>query len=119
MNITASHEKLWTDNISESRFTTFLSAVRRRLRTFATIVSLCVVGSITLAFIVASYWLAEIVVMPVSNNSSVNVGNALAGGLGSLAGLGALLGRPSSNEDEALAVLRSRELFDTYATQQN
>jgi uncharacterized protein involved in exopolysaccharide biosynthesis len=30
-----------------------------------------------------------------------------------------LLGRPSSNEDEALAVLRSRELFNAYATQKN
>ena len=37
-----------------------------------------------------------------------------------LSGIGALLGSvPSGGQDEALAVLRSRELFDTYATQKN
>ena len=41
---------------------------------------------------------------------------ALLGGLG---GISALLARQNSNQDEALAVLGSRELFDAYAKQQD
>ncbi|MBV9570695.1 MAG: hypothetical protein JO056_05595 [Alphaproteobacteria bacterium] len=40
--------------------------------------------------------------------------NAMLGGFG---GIAALLARQSSNQDEAVAVLGSRELFDTYARQ--
>src|SRR6185312_1765291 len=77
---------------------------------------ICIAIALALAFLLPSWWRVEIEVMPVTRNNSVNSG-ALAslGNLASLGGLGALLGRPASNEDESLAVLRSRELFEEYA----
>ena len=120
MNITTSHEKLWTDSGAEGRFTTFFSIIARQWRIFGAVSGACLVIAISLAYLLPSYWQVEIVVMPVSTGNSVNVGNLLAGGLGSLGGsIGAILGRSSDSEDESLAVLRSRELFDSYATQQN
>lgn len=108
----------WTDEGSGAdRLALFLNRMRRNWKLAAWVVAGSVAAAIIFAFAQPSYWRIEIVVMPVSKNSSpsLNVG-ALAGGLG---GLGALLGRQSSNEDEALAVLRSRELFDFYATKEN
>jgi uncharacterized protein involved in exopolysaccharide biosynthesis len=124
MSVTTSHEKVWTDSNADDRFTMFLAMMRRRWRVSAVVLCICVVTSLLLAFLLPSYWEVEIEVMPVSKNSGVNIGSVLAGGLGGIGGsiggsIGALLGRSSDNEDEALAVLRSRELFDTYATQQN
>ncbi len=124
MNVTLSHEKVWTDGDADSRFTTFVAVMRRHWHIFAAVFCICVVTSILLALLLPSYWEVEIEVMPVSKNNGVNIGSMLAGGLGGIGGsiggsIGALLGRSSDNEDEALAVLRSRELFDTYATQQN
>src|ERR1700679_3670558 len=123
MNITPSHEEVWIDSSADSRFTMFRRLIDRHWRIFTSTLIACVVISLLLAFLLPSYWEVEIVVMPVSKNNGVNIGSALAGGLGSLGGLcssiGAILGRSSENQDEAMAVLRSRELFDAYATQQN
>lgn len=105
---------------SDERFTTFFVTLRRHWRLFGATLCACVTTFLLLAFLLPSYWEVEIVVMPVSKNNSVNIGSALAGGLGALgSGLGALLGHQSDNQEEALAVLRSRELFDTYAMQED
>jgi uncharacterized protein involved in exopolysaccharide biosynthesis len=120
MNVTPSHEKVWTDSGADNRFTASLAIIPRHWRIFAAVFCSCVVTSLLLAFLLTPYWEVEIEVMPVSKNNGVNISSMLAGGLGAIGGsIGALLGRSSDNEDEALAVLRSRELFDTYATQQN
>jgi len=117
MNVTTSPH--WLESGGEDRFTLFLAAARRRWILFAAVVVLCVAAAVAASFLMSSYWRAEITVMPVTTSNGVNVNSALSSGLANLGGLGALLGRPASNQDEALAVLRSRELFDTYATQAN
>lgn len=81
----------------------------------------------TLAFALPSWWRVEVMVMPVKPSTGLGtldlgaIGGLLGGAGGGLAGIGASLlgGKSASNEDEALAVLASRELFDTYATQKN
>ncbi|MDB5393585.1 MAG: hypothetical protein JWM91_1091 [Rhodospirillales bacterium] len=96
--------------------------MRRDWKLAASAVSVSVAIASVLAFALPSYWRVEITVMPVTKSGSGLGGldpGSLSGLFGGLAGVGALLGRPSSNQDEALAVLGSRELFDTYATQQN
>lgn len=91
----------------------------RRNWKLATGVLIAFVGTaLLLGFLLPSYWRVEETLMPVTRSAmgSSNLG-ALAGlGLG---GLGSLLGRNSSSQDEALAVLGSRELFDAYATREN
>jgi uncharacterized protein involved in exopolysaccharide biosynthesis len=120
MNDTTSPENVWIETSADERFTTFFAVMRRHWRIFAAALSACVAISLLLAFLLPSYWEVEIVVMPVTKNNSVNISSALASGLGGLGGsIGALLGRSSDNQDEAMAVLRSRELFDTDATKQN
>ncbi|MDE2474418.1 MAG: hypothetical protein KGO48_05165 [Alphaproteobacteria bacterium] len=61
--------------------------------------------------------------MPVRQQTQGNLGALAAGlgatGLGAAAGLTSLLSAPSAVEDEAVAVLRSRELFDSYVTTNN
>jgi len=80
----------------------------------------CLGCSLALGFLLPSYWRVEETLMPVPRSSagSSNLG-ALAGLAGGLGGLGMLIGRQGSSQDEALAVLASRELFDTYATREN
>ena len=120
MNVTPSPDSVWSDGRANEGFTMFFTMVRRHWRIFTAALCICVTMSLLLAFLLPSYWEAEIVVMPVSKNNGVNISSALAGGLGGLGGsIGALLGRSSDNQDEAMAVLRSRELFDTYAARQN
>ena len=118
-------ESVWTESSGEDRLSSFLAKMRRNWILAGFVVLLC--GSIAtiLAFVLPSYWRVEITVMPVK--PSAGLGNldlgsisGLLGG-GGLAGVGASLlgGRSSGNQDEALAVLASRELFDTYATREN
>jgi len=119
MNVTPSLDSGWISARDDDKFTVFFSAFARRWRIFALVLTVCVAASILLSYLLPSYWRVEITVMPATASNSV-ISSSLAGALGSLGGgLGALLGRPASNQDEAIAVLRSRELFDTYATQQN
>ena len=116
MNVTPLPDSVWTENEANGPSFALLAAARRHWRLFAVLFAACVATATVLAFVSPSYWRVEITVMPVTSNNSVNIGSALAGGLAGLSGLGALLGRPATNQDEAMAVLRSRELFDAYAT---
>jgi len=80
----------------------------------------CVGCSLALGFLLPSYWRVEETLMPVPRSPSGSSGlGALAGLAGGLGGFGMLIGRPASSQDEALAVLASRELFDAYATREN
>ncbi|WP_044562765.1 hypothetical protein, partial [Azospirillum sp. B4] len=103
----------------------FLGRLRRHGFLAAVLFLASVGAAVTLAFLLPPYWRVEVTVMPVAKSGSglgnLDLGTAsgLLGGLGGLGGVGSLLGKSSSNEDEAMAVLGSRELFDTYATQQN
>jgi uncharacterized protein involved in exopolysaccharide biosynthesis len=118
MNVTPLPDSVWIENQAGGPSFALLAAARRHWRLFAVLFAACVATATVLAFVLPSYWRVEITVMPVTTSNNVNIGSAL-GGLAGLSGLGALLGRPATNQDEAMAVLRSRELFDTYATQKN
>ncbi|MDG3439514.1 hypothetical protein [Nitrospirillum amazonense] len=104
----------------------FLGRLRRHWLLAAILFLASVGASVAAAFLLPSYWRVEVLVMPVSKSGAgfgnLDLGSAsgLLGGLGGLGGVAGLLGKSSSsNEDEAMAVLGSRELFDTYATQQD
>ncbi|MEA1671841.1 hypothetical protein [Nitrospirillum sp. BR 11163] len=104
----------------------FLGRLRRHWFLAAFLFLTSVGASAAAAFLLPSYWRIEVLVMPVSKSGAgfgnLDLGSAsgLLGGLGGLGGVAGLLGKSSSsNEDEAMAVLGSRELFDTYATQQD
>ncbi len=94
--------------------------MRRNWKLAAAVLLVCLGCSLALGFLLPSYWRVEETLMPVPRSSagSSNLG-ALAGLAGGLGGLGMLIGRQGSSQDEALAVLASRELFDTYATREN
>ena len=119
MNITPSPESIWIAESGDDRFTAFVAMLARHWRLFTAVLVSCVAGALLLAFLLPSYWRVEITVMPVASGNAVNISSALSSGLAGLSGIGALLGRPASNQDEAVAILRSRELFDTYARQNN
>ena len=119
MNITPSPDAIWSGQDASDRFTLFVDALRRFWWLLFGIVAVCVVGAVGLTYFLSSYWRVEITVMPVTSSNSVNIGSALSSGLAGLSGLGGLLGRPAGVQDEAVAILRSRELFDTYAKQKN
>ena len=113
---------VWTKATRPDRLFIFLRRARRDWLLAVGIVLAAVAISSVLAFTLPSYWRVQITIMPVSKSGSglPSVGGFDLGAVsGLLDGAGALLGRPSSNEDEALAVLGSRELFDTYATREN
>jgi hypothetical protein len=114
-------EPVWTARSDSDGFSLFLDRIRRRWRMLVAVVIFCEVTAIALAFALPSYWRVEETLMPVTRSpmGNLNFGSlaSLATGLGG--GLGSLLGRTSSNQDEAMAVLGSRELFDTYAVKEN
>lgn len=120
MNINTPHDSAWIARGDDDKLARAFAPLRRRWRLVGLVWIVCITISLALAFLLPSWWRVEIEVMPVVRNNSVNSG-ALAslGSLASLGGLGALLGRPASNEDESLAVLRSRELFEGYAKKQD
>jgi uncharacterized protein involved in exopolysaccharide biosynthesis len=93
--------------------------IRRNLLLAFFVFAVPVLTSTALAFLLPSYWRVEIELIPVHETQG-NLG-ALASGLGAAVapGLTSLLSGPSSVEDEAIAVLRSRELFDNYVTTNN
>jgi uncharacterized protein involved in exopolysaccharide biosynthesis len=94
--------------------------MRRNWKLAAGVIIICVGCSLVLGFALTPYWRVEETLMPVPRNPMGNSGlGSLAGMAGGLGGLGLLLGRQSINQDEALAVLNSRELFDAYATREN
>lgn len=115
----------WSSGSGQDGLSLFLRRLARSWRLAVTLVLLCTSASTALAFALPSWWRVEMVVMPVKPSgglASLDLGSVsgLLGGAG-LAGIGASLlgGKTSGNEDEALAVLASRELFDSYATREN
>jgi uncharacterized protein involved in exopolysaccharide biosynthesis len=120
-----SAELVWTDGGGRDEVSPFLARLRRNWIAAAATMLLSGVGATVLAFMLPSYWRVEIIVMPVK--PSAGLGNLDLGSIGGLlggsglAGVGASLlgGRSSGNQDEALAILASRELFDAYATREN
>ena len=114
----------WTASKDQDRLSQFLARMRRHWIAAGAIILLCGGAATVLAFVLPSYWRIEVTVMPV--RPSAGLGNldlsSISGLLGGgLAGVGASLlgGRSAGNQDEALAVLGSRELFDAYATREN
>lgn len=96
--------------------------IRRNLLLACSVFAVPVLTSTALAFLLPSYWRAEIELMPVTQQ--IQGGNfgalgATLGGAGAASGLASLLSTPSAKEDEAIAVLHSRELFDSYVTANN
>ena len=117
-------EPVWTAHSDPDRLWLFLDRMRRNWKLAASMVALCVGCALLLGFLLPQYWRVEETLMPVTRssmgNSNLGAIAGLAGSLGGgLGGLGSLLGRSSGNQDEALAVLGSRELFDVYATKEN
>lgn len=114
-------EPVWTAHPDPDRSWLFFDRMRRNWKLAAGIVGLFVGAALLLGFLLPQYWRVEETLMPVTRSSmggSANLG-ALAGLAGGIGGLGSLLGRSSASQDEALAVLGSRELFDVYATREN
>ena len=116
-------DSVWTAGPESDRLSTFLARLRRRWWLVGSAVLISIAISIVLAFTLQQYWRVEIVLMPVTKSGFGSVAGGDLGGLsgllGGVGGISSLLGRPSSNQDEAIAVLESRELFDTYAAQEN
>jgi hypothetical protein len=120
-------EPVWTARSDPDRLSLFLERMRRNWKLATAVLVLVTAGALVLAYVLPSYWRVEETLMPVTRSATGGGGlgslASLAGSLGGasgLGGLGAILGRPSgSNQDEALAVLGSRELFDAYAVRKN
>lgn len=109
----------WQEKQEPDRLETTFITIRRNLILALFVFSIPVLAATALAFLLPSYWRVEIELMPVTRQTQGNLGS-LAAGLGALApGLTSLVSSSSSNQDEAIAVLRSRELFDSYATANN
>jgi len=102
---------VWTEPAAHSGLSQLVTRVRGHWLVAFLSVLLCVSVAGVLCLVLPSYWRVEIVAMPVVHETG---SNAMLGGFG---GIAALLARQSSNQDEAVAVLGSRELFDTYARQ--
>ena len=121
-----SAELTWSAGDGQDRLSRFFTSLRHSWRLAAILVLLSTSAATTLAFVLPSWWRVEVMVMPVKPGAglaSLDLGSisGLLGGAGGLAGIGASLlgGKTASNEEEALAVLASREIFDTYATREN
>lgn len=113
----------WEETQEPDRLRKWFINIRRNLVLACFVFALPVLTSTALAFLLPSYWRVEIELMPVRQQTQGNLGALAAGlgatGLGAAAGLTSLLSAPSAVEDEAVAVLRSRELFDSYVTTNN
>ena len=111
----------WVEKQEFGSYETAFVKIRRNFILASIALVLPVLIAAALAFLLPSYWRAEIELMPVTHQTQGNLG-ALAAGLGAASiapGLASLLSGPSGSEDEAIAVLRSRELFDSYAKANN
>ena len=70
MNVTPSLDSAWTSARHDDRFTVFFSAMARRWRIFALVLTVCVAASILLSYLLPSYWRVEITVMPATASSN-------------------------------------------------
>ena len=112
-------EPVWTARSAPDQLWLFRDRMRRNWKLAVGVLVFCVGCSVVLGFALPSYWRVEETLVPVPRSSTGNSGLGPLTGLAGLGGLGMLLGRPSSSQDEALALLGSRELFDVYATKEN
>ena len=105
----------WLGGQQGDGLTDFFAVLRRSrwLMTFLIVASIA--ASVWIALNLQPYWRVEIVVMPVNRNDPTSLNSVTP----SLAGLAPLIGRQDPLRDEAMAVLRSRELFDSYAKDKN
>ncbi len=115
----------WSAAGGQDGLSLFLQRLSRNWRLAAATVLLSTAAATGTAFALPSWWRVETMVMPVKPGAglaSLDLSSisGLLGGAG-LAGIGASLlgGKSGSNQDEALAVLASREIFDSYATREN
>jgi len=116
---TAIQDVIWVAANPADRLSRFLAGFRAHWRLAAAIMAVSIALSLALGFLLPSYWRVEVTLMPASKNSGgLDLGGA-ANLVGGLSGLGSLLGRGGTNEDEAIAILKSRQLFDIYATREN
>jgi uncharacterized protein involved in exopolysaccharide biosynthesis len=114
--VPTSESPAWRGSAEEGDgLTFFFTALRRSWFLIFFIVAASVGAAVYLALHMEPLWRAEIVVMPVSRNDPTSLNSATP----ALAGLANIVGRQDSIKDEALAVLRSRELFDIYAKEKN
>src|SRR5258705_13001983 len=104
-------QSAWLGTEKADGLSNFLEVLRSSRWLMAFIIVASVAASVEVTTAIPPLWRAEIVVMPVKRNDSTSLTSLDP----SLANLGSLIGRQDSSRDEALAVLRSRELFDTYA----
>src|ERR1700758_1561604 len=106
-------EPVWAARSEPDRLSLFFDRMRRNWKLAAAVVVFFVGSALLLGFLLPQYWRGGETLMPVTRSSMGNSNlGALAGLAGGLGGLGPLLGRTSAGQDEALAVLGSRELFD-------
>ena len=119
-----STELAWTAGSDQDRLSQFFARMRRNWLLAAATVLLSGAVATTLAFVLPSYWRIEVTVMPVKPSAGLgnldlgSISGLLGGGLAA-AGASLLGGRSSGNQEEAMAILASRELFDAYATREN
>jgi len=117
----------WSSGSGQDGLSLFLRRLSKNWRLAVAIVAVSTSAATGLAFALPSWWRVETMVMPVKPGAGLatldlgSISGLLGGGGAGLAGLGASLlgGKSGSNEDEALAVLASREIFDSYATREN
>jgi hypothetical protein len=114
-------DPVWTVGSDAGRLSLFLSRVRRHWCLLIIVLVVCEAAAVALAFALPSYWNVEETLMPATRSTmgNLNLGSLAGLASGLSGGLGSLLGRTSANQDEAMAVLGSRELFDTYAMKEN
>lgn len=93
----------------------FFAVLRRSRWLMAFLIVASVAASVWVALNLQPFWRVEIVVMPVNRNDPTSLNSVTP----SLVGLTPLIGRQDPMKDEAMAVLRSRELFDSYAKDKN
>ena len=105
----------WPDGHQADGLTAFFAILWRSKWLMVFLIVASTAASVEVTTVMPPYWRAEIVVMPVKRTDPTS----LASPDQSLPNLGSLIGRQDSSKDEALAVLRSRELFDTYAKEKN
>ncbi|HYM17468.1 MAG TPA: Wzz/FepE/Etk N-terminal domain-containing protein [Micropepsaceae bacterium] len=105
----------WRASDEGDGLTFFFTALRRSWFLILFIVAASVGASVYVVLNMEPYWRAEIVVMPVNRNDPGSL-NSTTPAFGALANF---VGRQDPLKDEAIAVLRSRELFDTYAKAKN